>query len=281
MAPFFILGPPRSGTTYCYQLLSENFLFEYIDNLSHLFYKNLVLGNKISHTFFDARPHGNFFSRTGNTLEGGWHAPSECPAFWYQVIPKEQVRVRSDDLGAEAKRTLSSPIHTIMGKRDKPFLIKNLFAAERLDLIKDLFPNARFLIMKRDRLKTALSIVRERKRLGIPDEAWWSVRSIDHRALADRPLEEKVAGQIHSIEEGTEKELADLPEEQKFHLKYEKLIEAPKDILGQLEEKWSGELRWRRNSMNAGPERGSSSEDPEEELQRVKDGFLKLGVPYE
>ncbi|MFB6258255.1 MAG: sulfotransferase [Flavobacteriales bacterium] len=280
-SPLFILGPPRSGSTFLYQLLSDNYRIEYIDNLSHLFYRNLVLGNRLSHAFFDEQPHGNFHSTAGGTLrEGGWHAPSECPAFWYQAIPKEAYVIRREALSDAEKRRIFAPIYTIMGKRQCPFLFKNLFAVERMDLIKELFPNARFLVLKRDPLRTALSILHQRKKLGIPEEAWWSARPSNYSDLKELPLEERIAGQVHYLEKQIEEELEEIPAENKERIEHRSLLSAPDQLLESLEKGLLVDLERRKGAFRTGDERPTPSSPSRQELEQIERGFLKLGLPY-
>lgn len=280
-SPIFIIGPPRSGSTFTYQFLTENLLVEYFDNLNHALYRTPFLGNRISHLLFDDRPHGSFSSRGGNTIREGWHAPSECPPYWYRSIPRNKHRIEPDDLNEIERSRLRDPLLAIMGKRDRAFLVKNLLSIERMDLIKELFPNARFLFLKRDRLRTAISIVRQREILGIPEADWWSARPPEYPQLKELPLRQRVAAQIHYIEEEAHRSLKEVPEEQKKELAYEKIVNEPGNALQELRSDFLSDLSLRQKGISQPKSKGPSKEPSEEEFEKAKEGFLKLELPYE
>lgn len=280
-SPVFVIGPPRCGSTFTYQVLTENFLIEYIDNLDHALHRSLYLGNRVSHVLFNDKPHGNFRSKGGRTLEGGWHAPSECPAFWYRSIPKELHRVVPNDLNREEQAALSDPLHAIMGKNGRPILIKNLLIVERLELIQHLFPNARFIVVERDRLHTARSILRQRKELGIPENEWWSARPRNYPELKELRLEEKVAAQVHYLEKDIRDGLQGIGPEQKTTLRFEELLENPMKTLEELKIGFLKDLEWRNEKLNIPEFKKREEKAMGSELERVRKGFLKLGLPYE
>lgn len=279
-SPVFIVGPPRCGSTFTYQLLTENLLFEYIDNLGHAMHRTLYLGNRTSHFFFDDKGHGSFSSKGGRTVHEGWHAPSECPPFWNRFIQSDSPLVGPDDIDDHSKERLKGTLRAIMGKNQRPLLIKNLRSIERLELIKGLFPDARFLVIRRDRLRTALSILRQRKALGIPDGEWWSARPPNSTSIEQLPVQEKVAAQVHYIEKAIEEGLKEFPSGQKEELHYERLMEDPEGEIRRLKGGFLQNLDRRYERFHI-PEKGGKGHNiPKRELDMVKEGFIKLGLPY-
>ena len=47
-APFFIIGPPRSGTTLLYQLMVQAFRFSYFPNIANTFYQCPIFAAKLA-----------------------------------------------------------------------------------------------------------------------------------------------------------------------------------------------------------------------------------------
>ena len=85
--PVFIIGAPRTGSTFLYQSITNSLDVAYIDNLVELFYDSFCAGFFISKALYGNKPHNNFVSYHGNTRRlGGLHAPSECGAFWYRWL---------------------------------------------------------------------------------------------------------------------------------------------------------------------------------------------------
>ena len=49
--PFFILGLPRSGSTFLHQILTMSFDFNYVSNIKAFFYENIIFGNMLHDKF--------------------------------------------------------------------------------------------------------------------------------------------------------------------------------------------------------------------------------------
>ncbi len=214
-------------------------------------------------------------------MEGGWHAPSECGIFWNQSIPRDLHYTSSQDLNDKQKDALLTPLSAIMGKRENPIAIKNLRITERLPLILDLFPNARFIILKRDRLETGRSILKERKKFGIPQEDWWSARPVEFPEIRELPLEQRVAGQIHYLEEQIDRELKGVPEERKRTLHYRSIVQDPSKTVQDLKRNLLKEVQFREGGIIPEPRKVENKDEDQEEKEALRDAFLKLGLPYE
>src|SRR5690242_9126044 len=62
LQPVFIVGTPRSGSTFLYQLLTNQFDVAYIDNLAARLADVLPLAMWVSHGCFGSKPHNSFTS---------------------------------------------------------------------------------------------------------------------------------------------------------------------------------------------------------------------------
>ena len=79
--PIFIIGLPRSGSTFFHQILISKFNFNYVSNIKAFFYENVVLGNLLHNKFsLDNNFKSNFISKFGNTY--GPLEPNEWGWFW-------------------------------------------------------------------------------------------------------------------------------------------------------------------------------------------------------
>ena len=79
--PIFIIGLPRSGSTFFHQILISKFNFNYVSNIKAFFYENVVLGNLLHNKFsLDNNFKSNFTSKFGNTY--GPLEPNEWGWFW-------------------------------------------------------------------------------------------------------------------------------------------------------------------------------------------------------
>jgi hypothetical protein len=95
---------------------------------------------------------------------------------------------------------IKNEITTVINHFDKPLLFKNLNAGQRLRLITRIFPNAKFIFIKRDPLYTAQSILKAKRSLGIDDDAFWSVMPENVESLRPLNAYEQIVKQIYYLE---------------------------------------------------------------------------------
>jgi hypothetical protein len=198
--PVFIIGPPRTGSTILYQILSNSLDLLYIDNLMDGFHRNLFVGAKLSNFFFNNKPHRCYKSWHGDTFRCGLHAPSECGRFWYQWIPDRKHYVGREELSPQKIEEIKNIIYALINKFGKPFLLKNLMNSLRLEMIKQIAPQAKIIFIKRNPLDTALSILRARKETQTPKNELWSVNPKNYKELVKLDEHEMVVKQIYYIE---------------------------------------------------------------------------------
>jgi len=223
-SPLFIIGLPRSGSTFVYQVLTHIFDLTYIDNLMTLGRETLFFSSRLSRIFFGSRPHGSFSSRFGNTWESGLHAPSEAGALWYRWIPSNAVYVDENSLTERNKLAMTWNIRALTNRYRKPLLIKNLYFSTRIKLLRALFPEAKYILVQREPLYIAQSIYLSRlKNCKSPESEWWSVKFPGYEAYLGKPLEEQVARQIYELDNLIKNDLTGVAEEKIFKINYESL----------------------------------------------------------
>lgn len=248
-SPVFILGLPRSGTTVLYQYLSDFFNVTYFNNLVNLGRENIHFALSISKRIFNNNPHYVYRSEFGDTSGGGLIAPSEAGPLWYKWFPKNVTDVTSDTLSWSKKENLSLTIYSILEKYQRPLLIKNLYMLQRLKVIKELFPDAKYIYMKRDPLYIAQSLyIARMKNVKNPSGEWWSVTFPGYESLLDMPLESQVAHQVKELDKRILDELKDVNEENVMQVSYE-------DINPEIFEEQFGNFIRAEKRRNFSPER--------------------------
>jgi len=221
-APLFIVGLPRSGSTYVYQVLTHMFKVSYIDNLMTLGRETLFFSSWLSHLFFRDRAHGSFTSTYGNTWDSGLHAPSEAGALWYRWIPSDAVYVDENSLTEKNKLAMTLNIRALINRYRKPLLIKNLYFSTRIRLIRALFPEAKYIMVRREPLYIAQSIYLSRlKNCNEPESEWWSVKFPGYEDYLGKPLEEQVARQVFELDSLLKKDLTGVKNANLFEINYE------------------------------------------------------------
>ena len=72
----FIIGPPRTGSTIIYQLITRMLDVAYVDNLANYARYNPYSGMWLSRRIFGDTPHNSFSSAFCQTGHEGLHAPA-------------------------------------------------------------------------------------------------------------------------------------------------------------------------------------------------------------
>lgn len=232
LSPIFIVGAPRTGSTILYQALTNLYQVTYIDNFAAKWFRNLRFGVWLSKKMFGDAPHNNYRAQHGSTQAFGLHAPSECGAFWYRWLSRERHFVDHRELPRSALDMIRKEVLGVTCKYGRPFLFKNLNAGQRLRLIREAFPGARIIYIKRDPRYVVMSILRARESLGIKRGHWWSIKPRNYKELIELDEAEMCACQVSFIESQIEEDLDLFPKEQIFHVHFNDLTASYVDKLG-------------------------------------------------
>ena len=230
----FIIGAPRSGSTILYQVITSFLDVNYINNFIDLTRENINVGFCLSKKLINDGPHNSFKSDFGKTADEGLNAPSEG-MFWYKWLPKDKHYVTRKDVSEKNKKLLKRKVAAILNKYRKPLIIKNLSFSVRLDLLFDVFPDARIIVIKRNKIDNALSILKGRHMNGVPENKMWSILPQNFLDLEMEPDEETlVVKQIYSIEKQIHDDIQLYPESQRIEINYEDLLKTPEEIINNI-----------------------------------------------
>lgn len=220
--PIFIIGPPRSGSSLLYELLMTRFRFAYISNAAHRFPRTPLAATQLFRSIIE-NWSGSFASRTGH-IEG-WGAPNEGGWVWRRWL-RDGDWSNGDELSdrqVSGLRTLTTGLSEIL---TAPFLNKNVMHSNRLLAISRIWDDALFLVVERDHLDNARSIVRaERTRIGpkLDEDGWWSVRPRGARNFFGAADTVRAAAQVVGVHEDIKTDMKAVGE-QRFHwIGYEQL----------------------------------------------------------
>ncbi|MBN2662970.1 MAG: sulfotransferase [Bacteroidales bacterium] len=208
--PVFIIGTPRSGSTILFQVLTNYLDVSYITNLVNLAKKNPFFGFYLNEKINKNEPHNTFNSSFGKTDSQNFNAPNEG-LFWYKWLKKGEYYSDENSLNKSQKKEFRDTIYAIINKYHKPFLIKNLSFSVRIKLLHNIFPNAKYIYIKREQAFIAQSIIMAKRKLNIPDDAIWSVKPENFAEFEKAGLIKQVVNQVVSIENqiNTDKKLID------------------------------------------------------------------------
>jgi len=233
----FILGAPRSGTTVLTQLLAASDYFSYVDNFVARFWMAPFVGMYLEKLLRLREA----FEKTGHTFESdcgrtpGLLDPHEFSYFWKywlkphgdtDVLPAEKIKnIDSEGLRKE--------VHGMMSLYMKPIFFKNKLLFVNPGIVNKIFPNSFFIIIRRDILSNAVSILRARRKYYGDERKWFSTKPSRYHELRRLPVEDQILGQIRNIYSDIESQCLDLSD-RVISLKYEEVCSAPVDAVSQV-----------------------------------------------
>jgi len=230
-APILIIGPPRSGTTLLYQLLVQQFEVAYLSNAHHAFFGAPVILECLVPRRL-RRPPNHQESRFG-VSQGLW-APSEAANFWYRFFPLKPHGVRPGDVKLERGRRLRRAIAALSRAAGAPMVSKNVVCSVRVEAIAAFVPEIRFVVMHRDQIEVATSILAARKKAHGNYTDWWSVEPANIDELRHLPPERQVVEQIRAVQQAIDQARRTLDGDRFIDIDYADLVTDPGTVLEQL-----------------------------------------------
>jgi len=224
--PVFIVGPPRSGSTILYQLITNYLDVLYVDNLMNMSREAPLFGAWLSNKMYGDSSHNSFESNHGKTLKSGLHAPNEG-LFWYNWLPKDTHYVSKGQIDKKSVREMQDIVYSMMNRYEKPMVFKNLSFSMRLEFLKEVFPQAKIIYIKRDPIFVAQSLYIARKKAGAPINDVWGIIPKEKDMLKDFSEIEMVVKQIWFINKQINNDLKLFPKEQIMLLNYEDMVNLP------------------------------------------------------
>lgn len=246
--PVFIIGAPRTGSTILYQAITNKYEILYIDNLVAKWYRNLFYGFKKSFKKYGNKPHNVYRSVHGDTTMYGGHAPSECGEFWYRWFPKDRHFLTQDDIDDVKLEEIHKNIKSVINYYDKPILFKNLNAGQRLRVLVKIFPEAKFIWIRRNYLDTCYSILMSKRKLGLKVNDFWSIMPPNVEELRRMDGYKQIVLQVFNIEKQIKLDRQLFPESNFLELNYDDFIENNSKVLEEIRQFIGSDLNLRSNA---------------------------------
>jgi|15BtaG_2_1085339.scaffolds.fasta_scaffold01016_7 hypothetical protein len=221
----FILGPPRTGSTLLYQIMVNFFSFFYFSNLiNEFFYVHPICGAVLSNSLkVEKISYDSDYGKTSGPL-----GPSEASLVmrrWFggehpaqtnssKIIPSEKEHIIC---------TMSS-IHSLTGM---PILIKNAWNCFRIKNIIELFPNSKFIWIRRDLASSSESDLKSRIHRG-SENIWNSATTSNYKEIQKRPPYEQVVLQQYEYNLAISTGLTEFASGKYTEIWYKDLCNSPK-----------------------------------------------------
>ena len=224
--PVFIIGPPRSGTTVLYQFLCKHTNFSYINNFIGDWYRIPILAAKVHITLFKG---GNKLELNSNFGKSKNHyGPNEFGEFWYKYFSKTHFL---KDQNKETTDKLKMEIAALTKIYEKPLLLKNVINSMRIKSLSYIFDNSTFIVIGRDKLDNAQSILNARISLHNNKDHQWSVKTPSMRANPVLPFYKDIINQLDDIQLNIESSFKRLGNDRFIFIEYENLCNNTPKVL--------------------------------------------------
>lgn len=240
--PLFIVGLPRSGTTLAYQTIAYQFQVAYFTSIMDYFYGIPNLQFRLYKPFLK-QPRPVFYSNYGRVK--GLFAPAETGSIWSRWFPWDDSSshyVRPDQYGEASDNylDLKRNLNSVAAITKKPVSIKCVYLSMAINILAQLFSEARFIHVHRDMLMTIQSLFIGRQRQQDPTH-WWSVKPPCFEQIQKQPLWQQAVEQAFFTKKIIIDQMSKVAPSRVFDVQYETLCQEPQKIMTQLET-WLGEV---------------------------------------
>jgi hypothetical protein len=155
-----VCGPPRSGTTLTFQIVTQAIDAMVMTNLHYLFYRTPLIGYLIS--ILLTSPYvSNYQSNFGFIT--GLNGPAQAYLFWQYWCGQHLIETNPKSDSAHLQR-FTKLMNAIYRRDGRPFLTGFLAHAFYIDQLTSLFDRCVIIRVKRDMLASARSMLVFRKR---------------------------------------------------------------------------------------------------------------------
>jgi len=236
----FFCFAPRTGSTLISQVLARTGEFSYVSNyvarfweapyLSMIIEKKLDLRQLNEHKIYP----GMLKSDYGTTFH--FAEPHEFGFFWNKLLPNNETHFIEPGQVPEQQATwVRQQINAMRRVYNKPFFIKNGIIGYNPAVIKQLFPDAWFVVIQRDWAFVAQSIFLGRLKIFGNTKEWLSLRPKEYKKIRASSASEfeEIAGQIKYIYRNIEDGIKG-SENRVLRLSYEAFCANPKKLIDKI-----------------------------------------------
>lgn len=233
-----LVGSSRAGTTLVYQVLAHYLPFTYFTNLSALFPRAPLTAARL---FPQGGPptRPSFHSYYGNTTR--LFDPNDGFHVWNRWLGTDRYRAPAA-LGPDTITAMRRFFAAWTQTFDRPFLNKNNRNADCVALLGRVLPEAVFVVVRRNPVDIAQSLLIAREHIQGDKRRKWGVRSRDQADDAD-PLGyvDSVCEQILDVEQRLAEGCRTLAPERVVTINYERFCAEPAGAISEISTRVWGE----------------------------------------
>ena len=240
----FILGCARSGSTLLLQWLAASERFCYPTNIMSRFYGDLYVGALAHKVLYEHDRKGEIFperseavTRFRSTLgrAQGPAEPHDLGYFWksYFSFGSTQADL-TETPSPDALMRLRSDLEGVRSVFGRPMVMKALQMNWQLPTLHTLFPDALFLVTKRDEYDNALSLLEARRSFFGDPTAWFSFKPAEYERISTLEPFQQTLAQVRCTDRAITNQLKALPNARVLQVDYKVLCEDPGQLFGRI-----------------------------------------------
>lgn len=234
-SPTFIVGAPRSGSTFLYQLIISIFDFAYPSNFIAKFWGNPLAGYILQDELLgnERKEFISSFKSYHGFTENSFLEPHEFGYFWSRWFDHSENHFSSEN--EKVDFNLIEILNDLEVVSNKNWVFKNLTLGLKIPLLKKIFPNAKFIYIKRDLYDNALSLYKGRIERFNNDKTWWSLEPKEIKELKKLLPKEQVIAQVYYINKQIEEDLLTINKSDYITIEYKNLLNCVDTEINKLE----------------------------------------------
>jgi len=243
----FIVGCARSGSTLLLQYLASSGAFGFPTNFLSRFYyapyigaklQDLLFRNDFKNEIWPKQDASIFSSSLGKTK--GPLAPHEFWYFWkrffhYGIIQK----LSSEELVKIDFSLFFKELNALLFYYQKPFIAKGMICNWNLSFLAKLDNRVKFIFIRRDTEKNAISLLNARKQFFGNENIWYSFKPPGYEKILNTSPLKQVTWQVEKTNNDILDELSAIDDSQYITINYKSLCESPLGIFDLIIKKWN------------------------------------------
>ena len=231
-----IVGAPRSGTSLVYQALSQYLDVSFPSNGSVMFSRAPITAARLQQRLRTSRRPSfrSFYGQTCRLTD-----TNDGFEIWNRWLGSDRYQP-ARELTDEQIADMRSFFARWTGLLDKPLLNKNNRNALAIRLLADCLPQARFIVVRRNPVMVAQSLITARKRIQGDVSAAWGLQA--RSVASDDCLShvDAVFHQLADIETQMAAQLQQVANDRVFSMTYEGFCEQPASMTRSLADRFAG-----------------------------------------
>ena len=229
VAPIFILGPPRAGTTLIYQALVCRYRVAYFCNLANKYSLCPAFITWLAARTVGISPPQSFESTYGESAAR--FAPSQGNRIWARWFPGPQQYYSADEVSEQIIDELRQTVLSMQSALNCPFANKSIGHSVRINPLIRAFPTLVILRLRRDPQQIAESILCGRREYFGDESQWFSVRPRDFDRIKCLSPIQQVCEQVRCVEQDIDLDSQATCSDRVFDISYEAFCKSPRILL--------------------------------------------------